>query len=442
MFKFNCQNIKLLLNEKTFILSRFFGIITLSVLSSCRTEDGAMTQKQVEDKRFAVFVPQPGKTVNYANGFAYLMQRYDNLHRTNLSGFNNNIPTIGNLTASVNKNASVSQTSVPYIEFAIHSQTVTEENGDKWVVFPKVEGEKVTGLILAILSNKETNVSYKTIDSQTEWYAFNISKFQYAFSNYLKRNKFQNLSASIKPMANGDCGDDVQRCGEIPEVVITVPKDPGTPKAPVTIITPIIDTGTCTDFQSCAPGGGGGGGGGDIPSLPDIIEFIKPKYYIKDLKKYLSCLNQKLPANLTVYAEKMGDGNGVGHAFISISQGDNRMTFGFYPNNPDSWVQKSLHYDGIMGDNSDSHYTHSKDYGQISPNQLKNIIDLALEFDKTTYNISASNCSTFASNVMTIAGETNIAYIPATPNTIISRFGKEASSQTGKGPSTQSTCNQ
>lgn len=271
--------------KKHLFYPAFFGIITLSVLSSCRTEDGAMTQKQVEDKRFAVFVPQPGKTVNYASGFAYLMQRYDNLHRTNLSGFNNNIPTIGNLTASVNKNASVSQTSVPYIEFAIHSQTVTEENGDKWVVFPKVEGEKVTGLILAILSNKETNVSYKTIDSQTEWYVFNISKFQYAFSNYLKRNKFQNLSASIKPMANGDCGDDVQRCGEIPEVVITVPKDPGTPKAPVTIITPIIDTGTCTDFQSCAPGGGGGGGGtNDL----DYYENVSPNIQMKlsDQQKY------------------------------------------------------------------------------------------------------------------------------------------------------------
>ena len=70
--------------KKHLFYPAFFGIITLSVLSSCRTEDGAMTQKQVEDKRFAVFVPQPGKTVNYASGFAYLMQRYDNLHRTNL----------------------------------------------------------------------------------------------------------------------------------------------------------------------------------------------------------------------------------------------------------------------------------------------------------------------------------------------------------------------
>ncbi|HFK5508153.1 hypothetical protein [Elizabethkingia anophelis] len=33
-------------------------ILALSTLTSCRTEDVANTQKQVEDKRFAVFVPK------------------------------------------------------------------------------------------------------------------------------------------------------------------------------------------------------------------------------------------------------------------------------------------------------------------------------------------------------------------------------------------------
>ncbi|UTF93254.1 hypothetical protein J2O08_00665 [Elizabethkingia anophelis] len=51
------------------------------------------------------------------------------------------------------------------------------------------------------------------------------------------------------------------------------------------LITPIIDTGTCTDFQSCAPGGGGGGGGtNDF----DYYENVSPNFRMKlsDQQKY------------------------------------------------------------------------------------------------------------------------------------------------------------
>ncbi|MEW7399146.1 hypothetical protein AB2S31_02785 [Elizabethkingia anophelis] len=283
--------------KKKILYTSLWGILTLSLLSSCRTEDGAITQKQVEDKRFAVFTPSNGKTVNYANGFAYLMQRYDNLYKTNLSGVNYT-PVIGNLNASTNKSASVIQTLGSYIEFRIHSQTVTGENEDKWVVFPKIEGNRVVGLVLAFLSSKETKVSYKTIDNQNEWYNENIGKFQDAFINFQKRSKFLNLSASINPMADGagcqkENGEYVD-CG-IPEVIITNPKNPGLPQPPVTIIIPIIDPGTCNDFQNCAPGGGGS-------SLPPIdpctrarlaLSADNVKKAIEDLKKRMNDPNKK-----------------------------------------------------------------------------------------------------------------------------------------------------
>ncbi|MDV3561164.1 hypothetical protein CMU36_18810, partial [Elizabethkingia anophelis] len=59
--------------RKKILFAPLWGIFALSLLSSCRTEDGAITQKQVEDKRFSVFVPKDGKPVNYANGFALVM---------------------------------------------------------------------------------------------------------------------------------------------------------------------------------------------------------------------------------------------------------------------------------------------------------------------------------------------------------------------------------
>lgn len=56
-----------------------------------------------------------------------------------------------------------------------------------------------------------------------------------------------------------------------------------------------------------------------------------PEIPITDMVKFLSCFNINQSANLTVYAQKMFGGNGVGHAFISITQGNNTMTYGFYP---------------------------------------------------------------------------------------------------------------
>ena len=81
--------------------------------------------KQIEDNRFATFIPKSGKTINYADGFASLMKRYDNLHKTNLSGINNK-PVIGTL-ASNDKNASLFQNGESYVESNIRSQTVTEK---------------------------------------------------------------------------------------------------------------------------------------------------------------------------------------------------------------------------------------------------------------------------------------------------------------------------
>ncbi|WP_087094014.1 hypothetical protein [Elizabethkingia anophelis] len=196
-------------------------------------------------------------------------------------------------------------------------------------------------------------------------------------------------------------------------------------------------------------GGGGGGGGGAGGSLsyelfPESLNFIKPKYFITDIKKYLSCLNPSMPANLKVFAESIKISTNevnVGHSFISISQGNNVVTFGFYPNNPDGKHSKSAYSDGIMGDNTGSVYDVYKDYGQISPDKLQRIINLAINYgDDLNYNLVNNNCSNFASDAMTIAGETNIAQQPNSPNAVISRFGQGGIKQPGTGPASNRTC--
>ncbi|WP_407484118.1 hypothetical protein [Elizabethkingia meningoseptica] len=241
--------------KKSLFNASLWGILTLSLLSSCRTEDNLNQQNQLAEKRFNVFVPTAtsGK-IDYANGFAYLMKRSDELHKSNMSGINNK--TIISTLASTGKNTSAFQDTEPYVEFNIRSEMTTEKNGDKWLVFPKVQGNKVIALVLAYLSKQETRVNYYTYGEQHAWFKENVLVYQNALSKLQKRN-ILSLSASIKPMAdNGvpcppntvpDPTGGCMRIGDIDGVTITVPGP--------------ADSGLTGPDGGPPPSNGGGSGG-------------------------------------------------------------------------------------------------------------------------------------------------------------------------------------
>ena len=184
--------------RKKILFAPLWGIFALSLLSSCRTEDGAITQKQIEDKRFTVLIPKSGKPVNYADGFAFLMKRYDNVNGTNISGVNN--------TTKANLNASVTplfQNTGSYVEFKVRSYIMKEENGEKWMIFPRVENNQVIGLIMCTLKEKETFIAFDEIKSDSDYYKQLLPLFQEAFNRYNRRKGSLALNASIKPMAIG-----------------------------------------------------------------------------------------------------------------------------------------------------------------------------------------------------------------------------------------------
>ncbi|WP_242463756.1 hypothetical protein [Elizabethkingia anophelis] len=243
--------------NKNLLITSLWGILALSTLSSCRTEDNITQQKQEKDMRFAVFIPQSGKTVNYADGFAHLMKRYDSIHKTNLSGMNN-APVISHLNASIDKNNLSSQSGETFVAFNIRSQTVTEENGNKWVVFPEVTNGKIANLVVGFLSEKETKVHYYLASKESELYKNNISLFQSSLERYMKRINKLNLNASINPVS-------YVKETEIEEVVITVPKKNLDPRESFGGMNPAYNSGggSCSDYGGCindyyAPGGGGG----------------------------------------------------------------------------------------------------------------------------------------------------------------------------------------
>ncbi|WP_260395484.1 hypothetical protein [Elizabethkingia anophelis] len=230
------------MNKKLFY-SPLWGIVTLSLLSSCRSEDGLSQRQQEKDMHFAVFTPKNGNgTINYPDGFAYLMKRYDKLQKTNVSGVNNK--PILNLNASANERIGIFQNNDEYVEFNVRSQTFTEENGDKWVVFPKVKGNMVVALVIATLTEGRTYVRYETYRDPSEWFKKNANSFQEALGRFQKKIISLSLNASITPMAGSNC------------------------------------TKTSTGYDNCEiegvtvgggkpQGGGSGGGGGDGPEPPE-----------------------------------------------------------------------------------------------------------------------------------------------------------------------------
>ncbi|CDN73621.1 hypothetical protein [Elizabethkingia anophelis] len=415
-----------------------WGILTLSTLSSCRTEDNLNQQQQEKDMRFAVFTPQPGKTVNYADGFAHLMKRYDSIHKTNLSGMNN-APVISHLNASTDKNNLSSQNGETFVAFNIRSQTVTEENGNKWVVFPEVTNGKIANLVIGFLSEKETKVHYYLASKESELYKNNISLFQSSLERYMKRINKLNLNASLNPVS-------YVKEAQIEEVVITVPKKNLDPRESFGGINPAYNTGrgSCSDYGGCindyyAPGGGGGGGSSTPTS--DMVMPPPPKKPILDIKKFLSCFDQSKSANLTVYAQNML-ASPPGHAFITIQQGNNIMTFGFYPRDP---YLNSLSGRGIMGEDDLHPYNQALNVGTISPAQLQQIISRAIDYASTRYDLAVRNCADFAREAL------NIANVPGAnwdsnwlrPTDIANIINAQKSGVMGSGtsPVTQRTCN-
>lgn len=283
------------------------------------------------------------------------------------------------------------------------------------------------------MTEKETYVRFSSYGEQSSLFQDYGQAFQDAFNRYQAQIRSLKLSTGINYMADTD----------IEGVTVPGRTKPSYPKSNDNPPDPGSGNGgQCGAYLQCdymdGSGGGGGGGAGDDSS--DMVTFIKPKYYISNLKEYLSVLDRNKPATLKIFAEKVqiiSDNGNVGHAFISISQGGKTVTFGFYPNNPDGKLSKSLSSPGIMGDNSGSAYTHTKDYGYITSNSLGKIIDTALSYDQMRYDLMGNNCSSFVSDVQDIIYEKSGLSGMKNPDYIIYRMGGEISKNSGTGPDTQ-----
>ncbi|EQB90972.1 hypothetical protein C874_14775 [Elizabethkingia anophelis 502] len=191
----------------------------------------------------------------------------------------------------------------------------------------------------------------------------------------------------------------------------------------------------------CVGGGGlpeGGNPGFPYPDTPptDMVMPPPPKNPINDLKKYLECLDSRQPANIKVFANTTGL---IGHAFISIQQGFNIRTFGFYPENS---FPQNVDGPGIMGDNSGDHYDAVLNMGSVSPEQLQHILRKASEYNDQAYSLYYSNCANFAMDVMQIIKPSIQESKWEKPRTVQDQILKNGGiKESGEGPVTHVNCN-
>ncbi|WP_281322894.1 hypothetical protein [Flavobacterium aestivum] len=333
---------------------------------------------------------------------------------------------------------------VPIIELKQDKKEIWEQK----LYLYKLDTGNYKALLFEIYPDKNAEISSQTIDGGdfngyiTTWDIktgfVRAAKFvdnqvvENGIAKPLSIDKVTGKAPPVLPCQDGDCNTGVGGGNPIPlrPVIITGPST-GTPVVymPRNPVTGGTNTGGFT-----SPSGGGVGGGGVTLIMPP-----PPEIPISDIIKFLSCFNKSANVNLTVYAENMNLSNkNVGHAFISISQGNNTMVFGYYPKNGGG---QAMTGPGIMGENGGHRYDVSANMGQISPQKLQQIITLSEKYQNSFYDLGFNNCSDFATQVLNIAGVSSSGWID-TPNTvadILATLPNHTSNST-YAPKTQRTC--
>lgn len=150
---------------------------------------------------------------------------------------------------------------------------------------------------------------------------------------------------------------------------------------------------------------------GEIESLEDVtyaVEAVQDP--IENMEDYLDCFDTTQSASLIIYVNEPTDGTsnlisirgGVGHTFVSIQQGSNIATYGFYPENSLSNLVRGTQ--GVMEDNSNTEYDVSITINNISPSDLQKIITLSKSYSISDYHLSQRNCTDMGIALGNLAG--------------------------------------
>lgn len=326
----------------------------LLLLSSCRTEEllHEVEQKEELSKKFITFTKKhDNDVIDYGEGFRSLALRYDSIHKTNMTG-RADIAKLEEELQTNNKKSFSKSNEVAYIDFNVRSQLIEEENGDKWMVFPRVKGKEVVDLVMAILSEEETLLSYYRISEESELYKENVNKFEEVYEKKQQKN-WNVKNYSYVPYF-------WER--EIEEVIIINPRplprkpdlpNTGSPAPPSGIGIGVGFDGNCGAFASC----GGGGSGTSTPPPPpsnnnhsnNPCEKIKSqtddKTYTEKKKFLEGKLNNTSESGFRVGLPISGSGQvGTQYQELSNKLGTSELEFKIFKT---TFGIMHTHYDGL-----------------------------------------------------------------------------------------------
>ncbi|PWN67098.1 hypothetical protein [Chryseobacterium oncorhynchi] len=380
-----------------------YGLILLSTasftLNSCRTDEMLTEAEQVQKEKIAFFerfekeksLSKNSSSNNYAIPF-----------RNSMLAYFNNYP----------EKKIALESKYGTVDLRVSSQDLDLDSGKKLLMFPMLTNGKVTAVIGGV------------INGERDFLYFDAYKESHPDHDYLIKT-FQEHYTSLS----------ISKVTDVGEVVIIV-KKPQLAKPD-----PWDDLGGNGGHDMGGGngdyGGDGGGGGIGTPTAP-VFPPLPPDIPIKDIKKFLSCLDTSKPANLTVYAAKMFSSSKPGHAFISITQGNNTMTFGFYPENG---FPLTVTGPGQMGDDSGHTYNNAWNVGNITPAQLQNIINAAGTYSNSIYDVGFNNCVDFTVAILNYAGINFTAIGVDTPTTFANSIQSSTTSTNGTAPQTKRNCN-
>ena len=386
------------MKKLNYYLVILFGLLLLA----CRTdenEDSKVTNQYQPINAFVNFEKQinsqKSSGINYAYPFAEIISNF--LDKT--PGFRKDF-----------------EKEYGEIDLSLASQTFGENN--KYNIFPIIKKGHVSSLLICEINTDRTYARFKVLDSKTP--KLNIKEIIDSFETKFS-TKSNRINATAREVA-------------IEEVIITVYYN-------YYIYWSSGSSGSGTSGGGNMNGdgtihGSGGSGGSDsatmAPPPPDVP--------ISDMQKFLSCFDRTKSANLKIYAQRMFGGNGVGHAFISITQGNNTMTFGFYPK---YGMLNSLIGPGVFGEDGGHPYTSYKSFGSMSPTEFNNVLNVISSYANSNYDLTGHNCSDFALDILRSIGFVGIDTSGVdNPNTVADYIAKfsDVVNVAGNGPQTQRTC--
>ncbi|WP_419867820.1 hypothetical protein [Chryseobacterium sp. CT-SW4] len=233
----------------------FLVAISLFTFHSCSSEDDYIKSQDEKytSNKFQVFSEQGGRTVDYADGFKTLMERYDSLYSVSY--------TAKTMKRSFSKSETISD---GYIEFNIRSQEFTTDKGEKYVLFPLIKNYHVSGIMVAALKDEETFVEFYEMSSDEKNYSKILSLFT---TQYLKST----VNNSLNKYA---CGFPGYPACDIDTIIISVPKSGGNGNG-LPSGGSGGTSGGCSIYENCMDGNLDGGGGG-LPEL-NINPCLKMK---------------------------------------------------------------------------------------------------------------------------------------------------------------------